>query len=96
VEVGGATPGGEALDHPLRVIRRSIYDEETLLIDGAACGKVQYAQRSTGIDLEVHCEKLNVAPPPSRAFVDPDDPDRGCGAAAEPTPVAPSGGSPPP
>ncbi len=91
VELRGARPGAGLVGQPLTVLRRSIHDEETLLIDGALCGTVQYRQRSTGIDLEVQCEKLNVAPPPPRAFVDPDDPARGCGGSE--AALAPPAGS---
>ena len=91
----GEPLAGGATAPLLRVSRRSVYDEETLLIDGARCGEVQYAQRSTGIELEVHCEKVNVAPPPSRAFADPDDPSRGCGVV-ERAGAVPDAGRPPP
>jgi len=80
VELRGTRPGLGPIDRRWSVQRRSVQDEESLLIDGELCGKVHYRQRSTGIDLDVQCEKLNVAPPPRRAFVDPDDSSRGCGS----------------
>ncbi len=95
VELGETGLPGGALDDPLQVVRRSIHDEERLIIDGAACGQVKYAQRSTGIELEVQCEKRNVAPPPLRAFADPDDLDRGCGATTEAMSPPRDGGRPP-
>jgi len=68
----------ELAQPPLAVRRVSLDDEERLEVDGRRCGSVAYQQRSTGIDIAVECEQLNAATPPTRAFADPDEPDRGC------------------
>jgi hypothetical protein len=72
-------------DGTLAARRLSLGDEERIELDGERCGHVHYNQRSTSIDLEVDCEKINAGAPPARAFVDPDEPHRPC--------VAEEGGS---
>jgi hypothetical protein len=68
------------VEEGLRVRRVSRGDEESLVSDGRACGKVRYQQKSTGIELEVQCEELDDdTAPPERAFADPDDASRMCG-----------------
>jgi hypothetical protein len=68
----------------LRVRRVVVGDEELMEIDGAACGRVRYQQRSTGVDIEVECEAREERSPPPEAFADPDDPSRGCAAEVKP------------
>ncbi|MBI4702358.1 MAG: hypothetical protein HY744_14645, partial [Deltaproteobacteria bacterium] len=51
------------------------------LIDAEArrCGKARYRQPQAGIDIAIHCEKLERGPAAGgRAFVDPDDPTARC------------------
>jgi hypothetical protein len=61
----------------LRVGRRDGPELETVASDGAACGQAAYRQQSTGLSIEVACEKIG-PPPPDGAFADPDDPTRPC------------------
>lgn len=63
---------------PIAVRRVSAGDEERIETTAELCGHVHYHQRSTSIDLDVTCEKVNDGIPPARAFADPDDPDRSC------------------
>lgn len=63
---------------PITVRRLSTRDEERIETTAERCGHVHYNQRSTSIDLDVTCEKVNDGVPPARAFADPDDPDKTC------------------
>jgi hypothetical protein len=69
---------GAGPDHALSVRRATLHEEEGVTATRSRCGEVTYFQRSTGIDIDVHCEKLNTTVPPARAFADPDDPQRMC------------------
>ncbi len=69
---------GRTSPTPIAVRRLSVGDEERIETTAERCGHVHYAQRSTSIDLDVTCEKVNEGAPPARAFADPDDPDEAC------------------
>jgi hypothetical protein len=69
---------GRASPTPLAVRRVSVADEERIETTAEMCGHVHYHQRSTSIDLDVDCEKVNEGTPPARAFADPDNPDIKC------------------
>jgi hypothetical protein len=58
-----------------------LLDEEVVIADGVGCGKVRYAQASTGLLVTVTCEgeERDRAPDP-RAFLDPDATQAGGGS----------------
>jgi hypothetical protein len=71
----------------LEVERRSKRDQERVEVEGPGCAQVRYHQASTGIDLWVRCEQLDLTrPPAAEAFADPDDPANSCQADQGPSP----------
>jgi hypothetical protein len=76
----------EAAPNVLRVTRFSAGGEQRIASDGQRCGVAQYRQPSTGLSITVRCEAIEPGPPPSGAFVDPDDPAAGCVLAVDPEP----------
>ena len=55
-------------------------DEETLTAEGGDCGHARYHHAGLGLTVDVVCERVDEGRPPSRAFADPDAPERACEA----------------